>query len=99
LPDITGCVVKSHGKITYTGAESTHSTRGQLIQEATERTEDDDYADVLVRMWSLATGRIPRLGIRPSQLTEQELLWFWDDLAPAAGRHAKVRPIRSGAAR
>jgi hypothetical protein len=99
LHDITGCAVKSHGETVYTGAVSTHSTRGQLIQGATERTGDDDYADVLVRMWSLATGRIPRLDIPPGQLTEQELLWFWDDLAPAAGRHAKDQPFPSGAAR
>jgi hypothetical protein len=99
LDDITGCAVKSHGETVYTGAGSTQGTRGQLIQGASERTGDDDYADVLVRMWSLATGRIPRLGIRPSQFTEQELLWFWDDLVPAAGRHAKARPLASGAAR
>jgi len=99
LDDITGCAVKSHGEIVYTGAGSTHSTRGQLIRGASERTGDDDYADVLVRMWSLATGRIPRLDIPPDQLTEQELLWFWDDLVPAAGRHAKARPLPFGAAR
>jgi hypothetical protein len=95
LTDITGCAVQSHGEIRYTREPS-----ADLADFS--RTGDDDYADVLVRMWSLATGRIPRLDVRPCQLTEQELLWFWDDhdLVHAAGRHAKIaRPFPASAAR
>src|SRR5712691_7067171 len=51
--------------------------------------EDDLLADILVRMWSLASGRRPRPGVRPDQMTAEELIGFWaDDLTPAAGRHA-----------
>jgi hypothetical protein len=46
-------------------------------------------AALLVRMWSLASGRTLPHGVRPADLTEQELLDFWaDDLSPACGRHA-----------
>lgn len=50
---------------------------------------DDELLGLLVRMWSLASGRTLAPGVRPSDLTEQELLDFWaDDLSPARGRHA-----------
>jgi hypothetical protein len=50
---------------------------------------DDELAALLVRMWSLASGRTLPHGVRPADLTEQELLDFWaDDLSPACGRHA-----------
>ena len=51
--------------------------------------EDELLADILVRMWSLASGRRPRPGVRPDQMSAEELISFWaDDLTPAAGRHA-----------
>jgi len=41
-------------------------------------------------MWSLASGRRLRPGVRPDELSAEELIDFWaDDLAPAAGRHAR----------
>jgi hypothetical protein len=52
---------------------------------------DDEYiADLLIRMWSLASGRTLRSDIRPEQLSSEELISFWaDDLtAAASGRHA-----------
>jgi hypothetical protein len=50
---------------------------------------DDELVGLLVRMWSLASGRTLPRGVRPADLTEQELLDFWaDDLSPACGRHA-----------
>jgi hypothetical protein len=99
VDDITGYPVRLHGETAYTDAEKQARQPRSPVPLATSRTDDDDYADILVRMWSLATGRIPRLDVRPDQLTKQELLWFWDDLTPAAGRHAKTRPVPSGAAR
>jgi|HubBroStandDraft_5_1064220.scaffolds.fasta_scaffold145539_1 hypothetical protein len=93
---IIGFAVQSHEETLHTGAEK-NARPDDLPGSA--RTADDDYADILVRMWSLATGRIPRFDVRPSQFTEQELLWFWDDLTPAVGRHAiTARSSRSGAA-
>jgi hypothetical protein len=50
---------------------------------------DDELAGLLVRMWSLASGRSLPSGVRPADLSEQELLDFWaDDLSPPHGRHA-----------
>jgi hypothetical protein len=51
---------------------------------------DEQLARILVRMWSLASGRRLRSGARPDELTAEELIDFWaDDLAPVAGRHAR----------
>jgi len=94
---VTGFAVQSHEKPVYADTENRLRTAGR---QGSGRTPDDDHADLLVRMWSLATGRIPRLDVRPSQLTEQELLWFWDDDRPPAGRHASAAgPSAAGAAR
>src|SRR6185437_5991004 len=52
---------------------------------------DDDVqlARLLVRMWSLASGRSVRMDVPPDQLTEDELIVFWaDDFTVACGRHA-----------
>lgn len=50
---------------------------------------DDELASLLVRMWSLASGRSLPPGTRPADLTEQQLLDFWaDDFSPTHGRHA-----------
>jgi hypothetical protein len=52
---------------------------------------DEQLAGVLIRMWSLASGRRLRPGARPDQLSPDELMNFWaDDLAPVCGRHARV---------
>ena len=53
--------------------------------------EDDDVqlARLLVRMWSLASGRTVRTDVPPDQLTEDELMLFWaDDFSVSCGRHA-----------
>ena len=56
--------------------------------------DDDVMAAVLIRMWSLASGRILRSDVRPDQLTEEELIRFWaDDMVPPSGRHAARRPL------
>jgi hypothetical protein len=42
-----------------------------------------------IRMWSLATGRRLPPGVRPEQLSADELVAFWaDDFSPVSGRHA-----------
>lgn len=53
-------------------------------------TDEDILAELYVRMWSLASGRRLRPGVRPAQVTAAELIDFWaDDLTAAApGRHA-----------
>jgi hypothetical protein len=58
---------------------------------ATSRATDDDdlIADLLISMWALASGRFLRRGVRPEQLSKEELIDFWaDDLAPVLGRTA-----------
>jgi hypothetical protein len=46
---------------------------------------------MLIGMWSLASGRRLRLGARPDQLNEEELIAFWaDDFTSVRGRHARV---------
>jgi hypothetical protein len=55
--------------------------------------EDDDLlAAILVNMWTLASGRSLPPGVRPEQLSKDELIDFWaDDLDTAApGRHAAM---------
>jgi hypothetical protein len=50
---------------------------------------DDAIAAMYVRMWSLATGRRLKPGVRPDQLTADELIDFWSaDFTPVTGRHA-----------
>ncbi|HEX3960151.1 MAG TPA: hypothetical protein VHZ03_26530 [Trebonia sp.] len=57
--------------------------------------DDDLLAALLIRMWSLASGRTLRRDIPPGQLSEQELISFWaDDMSPPAGRH--VLPYEPG---
>jgi hypothetical protein len=56
--------------------------------------DDDVLAAVLIRMWSLASGRILRSDVRPDQLTEEELIRFWaDDMVSPSGRHAARRAL------
>jgi len=56
--------------------------------------DEQQYADTLVRMWSLASGRRLRPGIRPDELSEDELIEFWaDDFTPPSGRHAAPGPL------
>lgn len=51
---------------------------------------DEQLARILVLMWSLASGRWLRPGVRPDELSAEELIDFWaDDLDPVAGRHAR----------
>jgi len=57
---------------------------------AGEFAEDDDefMAALLIRMWSLASGRTLRSDVPPGELSSEELIRFWaDDLTPASGRH------------
>ena len=66
-----------------------------------QAAEDDEgvLAAVLIRMWSLASGRILRSDVPPDQLSEDELIRFWaDDMAPGAGRHAARQPVAAGEA-
>jgi hypothetical protein len=66
---------------------------------AAARADDDVLAAVLIRMWSLASGRILRSDVRPDQLTEEELIRFWaDDMASPPGRHAARQPALAGEA-
>lgn len=51
--------------------------------------DDEFLARLLVGMWAIASGRTLRSGVRPEQLSPEELIRFWaDDLTPAGGRHA-----------
>jgi hypothetical protein len=65
-----------------------------------DRENDEVLAAVLIRMWTLASGRTLRRDVPPDQLSEEELIAFWaDDLTPPAGRHAKTGTARHRALR
>jgi hypothetical protein len=50
--------------------------------------DDNLLAGLLIRMWTLASGRSLRLDVPPGQLSQEELIDFWaDDLDPPTGRH------------
>jgi hypothetical protein len=56
-------------------------------------TADEQLAGLLIRMWSLASGRMMRRDVSVDQLTEDELIGFWaDDFSPVRGRHAAHGP-------
>jgi hypothetical protein len=62
--------------------------------------DDEFVAGLLIRMWSLASGRTLRSDIRPEQLSAEELIRFWaDDLTASSGRHAGPVAGATGAAR
>lgn len=71
------------------------------VPRPVSQAEDDDtLAAMYLRMWSLATGRRLRPGVRLEHLTEGELIAFWsDDLSPVPGRHAAPDPGDTGNAR
>lgn len=52
--------------------------------------DDRLLAAVLIRMWSLASGRSLRTDVPPCQLSSEELIAFWaDDMSMPTGRHAR----------
>jgi hypothetical protein len=60
--------------------------RTHLMHPAASTSEDDMLASILISMWALASGRFLRRGVRPDELTEQELIDFWaDDLTTTTG--------------
>lgn len=68
-------------------------------QPAAPSADDQQLAAILIRMWSLASGRRLRSGVRPDQLSESELIAFWaDDFTQRTGRHAAPDPLRIGTA-
>lgn len=78
-----------------------HDAGGDTVTSyaGTANPDEQQLADTLVRMWSLASGRRLRPGIRPDQLSEDELIEFWaDDFTPPSGRHAAADPERTEAA-
>lgn len=69
---------------------SSPGRRDRAGQSADAR-DDDLLAGILVRMWTLASGRTLPSGVRPEQLSKDELIDFWaDDLTTAPGRHAAM---------
>lgn len=59
------------------------------VSAAEVGADDVQLARLLVRMWSLASGRTVRMDVPPDQLTEDELMHFWaDDFSVSGGRHA-----------
>lgn len=92
MHDVTRCAPKPHPESRHINGTA---SRGPLPRPAGPPGDgrdpvgsDDILAAVLIRMWSLASGRTLRRDVRPDQLTEQELISFWaDDMTPAPGRH------------
>jgi hypothetical protein len=64
-------------------------------------SDDDLLAALLIRMWTLASGRSLPRDVPPDQLSAEELISFWaDDMSPPAGRHVRPRqPDPTGADR
>jgi hypothetical protein len=69
------------------------AARAEPSRDYGDGGDDDILAAVLIRMWSLASGRVLRAGLRPEELGEEELIRFWaDDMTASSGRHAAARP-------
>jgi hypothetical protein len=67
------------------GANARHRFFSRAVHHA---DEDELLARVLIRSWSLATGRSLRAGVAPRSLTEDELISFWADDQIATPRRA-----------
>lgn len=64
-------------------------TAGHGILASPANPDDELLAAVLIRMWTLASGRSLRRDVPPAELREDELISFWaDDMSEPAGRHA-----------
>jgi hypothetical protein len=66
-----------------------------------QTADDDTMVAMYVRMWSLATGRRLKPGVRLDQLTAEELIDFWaEDFTQVTGRHAapEAGPVHAGTA-
>lgn len=77
------------------------SLRPAALGNPARHSLDDEFAaQLLIRMWVLASGRTLRRDVRPEELSEDELICFWaDDLVSSAGRHAGADAGLTGAAR
>lgn len=107
LHDVTCCARELHAEswhargIAHREPPALPASAGSPDPRHGVRTDDEDVlAAVLIRMWSLASGRILRSDVRPEQLTEDELIRFWaDDMDLACGRHAARRGAQRREAR
>lgn len=60
-----------------------------LVPRGAPDEGDKLLAALLIRMWTLASGRTLRSDVPPGQLSPEELITFWaDDLTRPTGRHA-----------
>ena len=96
MHDVTRCTPTLHPHSRHVheiaDRESRPAPTGPASGALAVANSDDILAAVLIRMWSLASGRTLRCDVRPDQLTEEELIGFWaDDIASASGRHAISR--------
>jgi hypothetical protein len=99
MHDVTCCAQEPHA----TSRSSREITRTQTASPAgyaDAAAGDDLLAAMLVRMWSLASGRRLEPGVGPGQLSADELVDFWaDDFSPAVGRHAAPHAAPAGTVR
>jgi len=86
----------TNAKVTRTVTDSAGQSAGRAgktVSGPAGEPDDDQLAALLVRMWSLASGRTLRSDVPPDQLTEEELICFWaDDFTQPHGRHAAGTP-------
>lgn len=55
----------------------------------TSDTDDELLAELLIRMWTLASGRSLPRDVPVTELGVDELMTFWaDDMSPPTGRHS-----------
>ena len=84
------------GKVTRTVTDSAGQSAGrasETVSEPVSEPDDEQLAALLVRMWSLASGRTVRSDVSLDQLTEEELIRFWaDDFTQPHGRHVASTP-------
>ncbi|MGH3292646.1 MAG: hypothetical protein ACRDP7_12640 [Trebonia sp.] len=72
------------------GADRRPSTASRPAA-GTDKPGDEVLAALLIRMWTLASGRTLRRDVPPDQLSAEELIAFWaDDMTPRTGRHART---------
>ena len=83
-------------KVTRTVTDSAGQSAGRAgktVGEPVNEPDDEQLAALLIRMWSLASGRTLRSDVSPDQLTEEELIRFWaDDFTQPHGRHVASTP-------
>jgi hypothetical protein len=78
-----------------TGSTGRRSSPGPRSGTQHDDLGDEVLAGVLIRMWTLASGRTLRRDVPPDQLSTEELIDFWaDDMTSRSGRRPPWRFVQ-----